>query len=142
MSIRERGRASFKRAIERFFSLLPVLPAMLVLFSLAALVMPEDAMNSVFSAPDGVDLLVGAAIGSLAFGQPLMGYLIGGEFYRGGLELSAATALILAWATVGLSFLPFEIRALGRVFALSRNLLALLFTLIIAIVTAKLVEIF
>jgi hypothetical protein len=73
-------------------------------------------------------------------GQVFVGYLAGGELVRNGISLATVTALIVSWATVGLTFLPYEMRAYGNRFAIARNLLAFVSTLIIAYATALLLD--
>jgi hypothetical protein len=80
-------------------------------------------------------VLVGAVLGSVAAGNPLAGYILGGELLAGGVSLIAVTALIVAWVTVGVVQLPAESLLLGRRFALSRNLLGFLSAIAIAYLT-------
>ncbi len=138
MSVKQRGAVSAKRAVERFFFLLPLLPGVLLLFSLITQLLPDEPLKRFFGHSPALDALVGAVVGGLAMGQVFVGYLVGGELVRNGLSLATAAALIVSWATVGLTFLPYEMRAYGNRFAIARNLLAFVSALIIAYVTAHL----
>ncbi|QVL47839.1 MAG: hypothetical protein KFB96_19515 [Thiocapsa sp.] len=140
MSIKQRGTVSAKRAVERFFFLLPLVPAVLLVFSLMTQLLPDQPLQRFFGHDPALDALVGAVVGSLAMGQVFVGYLVGGELVRNGISPATATALIVSWATVGLAFLPYEMRACGNRFAITRNLLAFVSTLIIAYVTAHLLD--
>lgn len=140
MSIKQRGKVSAKRAVERFFFLLPLVPGVLLIFSLMMQLLPDQPLQRFFGHDSALDALVGGLVGSLAMGQVFVGYLAGGELVRNGIGLATATALIVSWATVGLTFLPYEMRAYGNRFAIARNLLAFVSTLIIAYATALLLD--
>jgi len=81
------------------------------------------------------DGLLGATIGSVSIGNPLISYALGGELLDQGLSLVTVTALLVSWVTVGILQLPAEIQALGPRFALIRNGLSFLFALVIAFLT-------
>ena len=68
-------------------------------------------------------MLIGTFIGSIAAGNPVTSYILGGELLKGGISLFAVTALIASWVTVGVVQLPAEVLTLGRRFAIYRNLL-------------------
>ncbi len=140
MSIKQRGKVSAKRAVERFFFLLPLVPGVLLVFSLIMQLLPDQPLQRFFGHDPALDALVGGLVGSLAMGQVFVGYLAGGELVRNGISLATVTALIVSWATVGLTFLPYEMRAYGNRFAIARNLLAFVSTLIIAYATALLLD--
>ncbi|MFB1487458.1 MULTISPECIES: hypothetical protein [unclassified Thiocapsa] len=140
MSLKQRGTVSAKRAIERIFFLMPLVPGVLLAFSLITQLLPDQPLQRFFGNNPALDALVGAVVGGLAMGQVFVGYLVGGELVRNGLSLATATALIVSWATVGLTFLPYEMRAYGNRFAILRNLLAFVSTLMIAYVTAHMLE--
>ncbi len=78
------------------------------------------------------DGLVGAGIGSISIGNPLVSYVLGGELLDQGVSLMAVTALLVSWVTVGSIQLPAEIQTFGTRFALIRNGLSFLFAMIIA----------
>jgi hypothetical protein len=90
-----------------------------------------------FGRGDLVDALLAAVLGSIAAGPPLASYLLGGELRAGGVSLLAVTALVVSWVTVGVVQLPAEALFLGRRFAVTRNLVAFVFTLAVAWLTVQ-----
>lgn len=82
-----------------------------------------------------LDPLLGAIGGSVAFGIPITGYVTGGALLQSGVSLLAVTAFILAWTTVGIAMLPLEITFLGKKFAVLRNGINFVLSIIIAILT-------
>jgi uncharacterized membrane protein YraQ (UPF0718 family) len=95
----------------------------------------KELLSSVFSGNIAIDTLLGASLGSIFAGSPINSYIIGGEFLEYGISLFAVTALIISWVTVGIVQLPAEMAALGIRFALVRNAVSFVLSLIIAILT-------
>ena len=54
------------------------------------------------------DTVIGSAIGSIAAGNPIMSYIIGGELMKEGVSLFAITAFIVTWVTVSIVQFPAE----------------------------------
>lgn len=125
------------RAARAFVQMLPLVLGMLLLTSLLLAWLPRAGVLEWFGHTPWLDVLLGAVVGSVAMGHPLAGYILGGELLAAGVGLAAVTALIVAWVTVGVVQLPAEALALGRRFALTRNLLCFVSALAIApLVTA------
>jgi hypothetical protein len=120
--------------------MLPVLLGMLLLTSLMLALLPVDSLRAAFVGHGGLDVWVGALLGSIAAGNPSAGYVLGGELLAGGVSLIAITALIVAWASVGLVQLPAEALLLGRRFAIMRNLLNFFSAIAIAYLTVGLLR--
>ena len=123
------------RASSSLFTLLPVMLGALLLTSLIIPFIPRLFERGLFGRSSMIDALTGAGVGSVAAGQPVISYLLGGELLSSGVSLIGVTALVMAWVTVGIVHLPVEAVMLGRRFAIYRNLLNFLFALIIAFIT-------
>ncbi|MBD3360594.1 hypothetical protein GF366_02205 [Candidatus Peregrinibacteria bacterium] len=119
---------AFKRSIFILFSVL-------LLISLFITAVPKDFYSKVFTGNYAIDSLIGSIFGSIAVGNPLNSYIIGGELLDKGISLVAVTAFILSWVTVGVVQLPAEFVMLGKKFAISRNLFSFLTAIIVAILT-------
>lgn len=88
------------------------------------------------------DAFFGALVGSVAAGNPITSYIIGGELLSKGVSMFAVTAFILAWVTVGIVQLPAESVILGRRFALTRNITSFLLAILVSIITVATLGIF
>jgi hypothetical protein len=108
---------------------------MLLLTSLVIELFPEQLSTSLFGKNSVIDAWLGATIGGIAAGHPLVSYMLGGELQNSGVSLFAVTALIVSWVTVGMVQLPAEAFMLGKRFALYRILLSYLFAILIALLT-------
>jgi uncharacterized membrane protein YraQ (UPF0718 family) len=129
------NREALMRTLRAFLQMLPILLGMLLLTSLLLAWLPRTGLQALFGKHAILDVLLGAAIGSVAMGHPLAGYILGGELLAGGVSLIAVTALIVSWITVGVVQLPAEALLLGRRFALVRNVLAFVSAIAIAYLT-------
>jgi len=115
--------------------MVPALLGVVLLLGLVQAFVSQDVFTSLFSGNVLLDTLWGACFGSILAGNPINSYVIGGELLKYGVSLFAVTALIIAWVTVGVVQLPAEIAALGKRFALLRNGLAFVLSIITALVT-------
>ncbi|HHB76783.1 MAG TPA: permease, partial [Desulfobulbus sp.] len=99
-----------------------------------AIVTPK-MLASLFRGNSLLDTLIGTLTGSIAAGNPIVSYLIGGELLDNGISLYAVTAFILSWVTLGFVQLPAEVEVFGGEFTLIRNILSFIFTMLIAVLT-------
>jgi uncharacterized membrane protein YraQ (UPF0718 family) len=115
--------------------LLRVFPNIFAVVLLSGLIMefvPLDRLSEYLGGGFFSDGLVGAGIGSISIGNPLVSYVLGGALLEQGISLMAVTALLVSWVTVGSIQLPAEIQTFGTRFALLRNGISFVFALIIA----------
>jgi uncharacterized membrane protein YraQ (UPF0718 family) len=120
----------------------PILLGVLLLIGVLNTLVPKEFFARIFTGNKALDPLIGALFGSIAAGNPLTSYLIGGELLKNGISLVAVLAFIVSWVTVGTIQLPAESLMLGRKFALLRNGISLLMAIAIAILTVLISGIF
>jgi hypothetical protein len=133
-------REAATRAVQVLLSLLPIMLGVLLLISLLSQLVPRLLEAGIFGGSPIQDALVGAGLGSVAAGQPVVSYLLGGELAGSGVSLVGITALVVAWVTVGLTHLPMAEQVFGWRFALWRNLLAFVSALCIAFIIPALID--
>lgn len=126
---------AFKSSARQFVNLLPTLSGVVLLIGLFSALMSKELLSLVFSGDAFFDTFWGACFGSIFAGNPVNSYVIGGELLEYGVSLFAVTAVIVAWVTVGLVQIPTEISALGRKFAVVRNLVSFFMSIAVAGVT-------
>jgi predicted Fe-Mo cluster-binding NifX family protein len=129
---------ALKSSCNQLMNLLPIMVGVVLLIGLFNAFVSRGFVSLMFSGNKVQDTLLGACIGSILAGNPINSYIIGGELLEYGVSLIAVTALIVAWVTIGLVQLPAEIAALGRRFALVRNAISFLLSIIIAVITVSL----
>ena len=136
-----RIKNSINQSLRSFKSALPIMFGMLMLVSLTNVYL-HDYYGSIFVGNKFFDLLAGSFAGSVSFGIPITSYIVGGELLNEGVSLLAITAFILSWTTVGIAMLPLEAKFLGWKFALTRNVINFIFSIIIAFLTVVSVNLF
>ena len=131
---------SFYKSIKSFGATFPVLIGVILLIGLFKIYIPSNLISSIFTGELFRDTFFGSIIGSISAGNPITSYIIGGEMLEQGISLVAVTAFIVAWVTVGIVQLPAEAVLLGKKFAIVRNLIAFLFSILVAVITVILVS--
>jgi len=131
---KQKASEALRKTSATFFYSLPILIGILMLIGTIDTLF-RDKYSSFFTNDYIKDPLIGATLGSVSFGIPLTSYVVGGELLAKGVSLVAVTAFIMAWTTVGVVMLPLEASFLGKRFALVRNLLNFIFSILIALLT-------
>jgi len=128
-------RDSFFKTARSFRMTIPILIGVLLLISLLITAIPPEFYIGLFTGNVIADSLAGALFGSIAAGNPINSYIIGGELMVYGISMFAITAFIIAWVTVGAIQLPAEGLMLGKKFAFVRNAVSFLLSIVVAILT-------
>ncbi len=126
-------KKAFLKTLGSFIQVIPILIGTLFLVSWLQAVLSKDIFYRVFSGNTILDSLAGALFGSISGGSPITSYIIGGELLQQGVSLTAVTAFILTWVTVGVIQLPAELLILGKKFAIARNIVSFVSALMVAI---------
>ena len=128
------------KTVNSFKQTFPIFIGVILLVALIITVIPKNVYAKIFIGNQVSDPLIGAVFGSVAAGNPLTSYVIGGELMSYGVSMIAITAFILSWVTVGIVQIPAEILMLGKRFAIVRNLISFMMAIIIAILTVFTLE--
>jgi uncharacterized membrane protein YraQ (UPF0718 family) len=123
----------FLKTFNSFKQVLPIIFGVVMLVALSIAAIPKSFYRNVFSGNKIIDPLLGAIFGSIATGNPITSYIIGGELLKQEVSLIAVIAFILSWVSVGLIQLPAESLMLGKKFAIVRNVISFVMALIIAV---------
>lgn len=131
----EKVKQASRRSWRSIYNLLPILIGVILLIGLVNAIIPKTYYTKLFSKNIFLDSIIGSGLGSIMAGNPVTSYILGGEFLNQGVSLVAVTAFMVAWVTVGMVQLPAESLILGKRFAIIRNLLSFVFSIIVAITT-------
>ncbi len=115
-----------------FLAMTPLLLGVMGLVGLFQVLVTPEMLASLFQDNPLLDTVIGTLSGAISAGNPIVSYLIGGELVEQGISLYAVSAFILSWVTLGLIQLPAEVEVFGGKFTLYRNILSLVFTMLIA----------
>ena len=100
--------------------------------------MDEQALLDLLSGSTLLNAFWGATLGSVLAGNPVNSYVIGDNLLSSGVGWAGVAALMMAWVNVGVIQLPLEAAALGKCFAVVRNLAAFAAAVLFALVFALL----
>ncbi len=106
-----------------------------LLLGLFRVFVTNEMINAVFTGNVLRDTVFGALIGSISAGNAIASYIIGGELLKEQVSLFAVAAFIVAWVTVGVIQFPAEVAILGKRFAIARNLLCFMLSILVALAT-------
>ena len=141
---KQQKKPSLQQALKKsslaFLTMTPLLLGVIGLVGLFQVLVTPRILASLFRGTAIVDTLIGTLAGGTAAGNPVVSYLLGGELLEQGISLYAVSAFILSWVTLGFVHLPVEAEVLGFRFTLYRNILAFVFTMIIAVLTSLTVQ--
>ncbi len=129
-------KAALNKSRRMFLSVLPILAGMLLLIGAAVTLLPQRISAALFNGDPLLDATKGAAMGSIATGMPVFSYVLGKGLADSGVGMTAVTALILSWVTVGIVQLPAESLMLGRRFALLRNATSFILAIVISLLVS------
>ena len=113
----------------------PILLSILLLIGVINSFLTKDVYAKIFGHGTFLDPIIGAIFGSISGGAPVNSYVLGGEFLKNGVSLTAVTAFIVTWVSVGFIQLPVEGKILGFRFAIWRNITAFILAIVIALLT-------
>lgn len=122
-----------RQTLRTFSTMLPILLGVLLLMSLLGQWLPQLLESGLFGRGALQDALMGASLGGIFAGHPLVSYVLGGELSAAGVGLVGVTAVVVAWVTVGVTHLPLEAKAFDWRFALMRNGLAFISAILAAL---------
>lgn len=140
--ITKRFKQALLGSLKTFYSIFPMLLAVIGLIGLFQVMVTPEMLQDVFTGGIWHDMLAGVFVGGVSVGQPFFSYIIGGELLQEGISLYAVTAFILAWVTLGVVQLPLEWGLFGKRFTLIRNALGVLFAFILTFATVFTLRIF
>jgi len=127
--------AAIKQSARALWRAAPLIFGVILLVGLVQAFFPPRVIGSIFHHSSILDSFIGSLIGSVLVGSPITSYVIGGELLSQGVSLTAVTAFIVAWVTVGVVQLPAEALLLGRRFSILRNGLSFFFSIAVAVIT-------
>lgn len=127
--------SAVRKSLNALWRSAPLLFGIIFLVGLVQAFFPSQVVSDIFHRNVFLDSFLGSVMGSIMVGNPITSYVIGGELLDQGVSLTAVTAFIVAWVSVGIVQFPAEATMLGRNFSLLRNSLSFLFSIFVAVLT-------
>ncbi len=118
-------KSKFKTILNKtwkaFRFVIPIILSVLLIVAFAQAVIPVESYKKIFTGNLFWDPLIGAVLGSVSLGNPIVSYVISDGLLNNGVSVIAVTAFIVSWVTVGIVQLPAEAFYFGKRFAIVRN---------------------
>jgi len=132
--------AAAKQSAKALLRSAPLILGVIFLVGLLQAFLPSNVIGNLFHHNAIFDSFIGSSMGSVLVGSPITSYVIGGELLSQGVSLTAVTAFIVAWVTVGIVQFPAEAVMLGKKFAILRNSISFFFSILVAILSVTLLH--
>lgn len=124
---------ALKKAWMMFSGILPQFLTILLLIGLLQAVLQPDTIQAIIGSRSGIKgMVLSALLGSVTIIPALIAFPIASELLQNGAGMMQIAVFISTLTTVGFVTIPIEVKYLGRKVALLRNLLALLFSFVVA----------
>ncbi len=138
MSNNKKNKPDIKTVLKKtwnsFQFMLPIIFSVLLVVAFLQSIIPEDYYSKIFTGNIIIDPLLGAVLGSISLGNPIVSYVIANGLLSNGVGFIAITAFIVSWVSVGIVQLPAESFYLGKRFALVRNIASFFGAILIGII--------
>jgi len=135
-------KISFQKSLKALIDMLPIFLGTILLISLLNSIVSKEIYLEIFKKGNLIiNSFLGSTIGGLSIGTPVLSYIIGGELLNNGIHISAITAFLVSWVTIGVLQIPLEISIFGKKFTIYRNLFAFLFSILIGILISLILNI-
>ena len=118
----------------------PFFVGIVILMGLFKVFIPNSVIYHIFTGNAWLDTAIGSLFGSILAGNPINSYIIANFLLKDGISLFAVTSFIVAWVTVGITQLPYEIQTLGKRFTIARNLSSFILSMFVSLITVVIVR--
>ncbi len=125
---------SIKKSAKSLWQAIPFIAGILLLIGIINSLLNKNFYQKVFGHGILIDSFIGALIGSISGGSPVNSYILGGEFLKQGVSLTAVTSFLISWVTVGFVQVLIEGRFLGMRFAIWRNILSFIMAIFASLI--------
>ncbi len=132
----------FFKSLKGLLNALPMMIGIILLIGLMKSFISFESVAGIFTQNKFIDTAIGAFLGSILAGNSINSYIIGNEMIISGVSLFAVTAFLISWVTVGFVQIPMEREFLGTRLTLTRNILSILFAIVISLSTVWLLGVF
>jgi uncharacterized membrane protein YraQ (UPF0718 family) len=132
---KKKTKMALKKGWKSFKNIIPMLvPLFIIVGVVLTIVTPETIKNLLGDESGIVGVIIGLLVGSVAFMPPFITYPLGAELLKGGAGYPQVAALVTALMSVGIVYLTTEYKFFGWKATISRNVLALTASSVVALV--------
>ncbi|MCX8094708.1 MAG: hypothetical protein N3D74_00745 [Caldisericia bacterium] len=127
-------KRSIKKGIKQFIkNSIRLFAIFLIIGMLQSFLSKENVGNFLLKFNGFKGIIFGELTGAVMMGPVASGYPIAKYLLENGANISLVSAFLLSWVLIGFISISIEFKEFGKKFAISRNLLTLIFIIIISI---------
>ena len=131
-----KGREATQNSFETFANVLLLIFAGIALGSVIQVVVPKEVIGRTLGKESGLlGILLATGLGGLMPGGPYVVYPVLASLYAAGADISPIIAFIVAWSTIALGRVPFELAFFNPKIVATRILVGIPFPIIAGYLT-------
>lgn len=132
---RNKTKMALKKAWKAFENILPQFLSILIIIGIALAVLSPETITKLLGTKSGIwGVLAAAAVGSITLIPGFVAFPLAAALLKNGAGFTQIAAFVSTLMMVGVVTLPLEIKTFGKRAAITRNIAALVFSLVAAIV--------
>ena len=132
---KQKSKKALKKAFMKGINLAPQLILIIVIIGfIFAFILPETIQAYLGGELNIIQVVVAAAFGAVMMMPSLIALPLAGSLIDGGASYTPVAAFVTTLTMVGFVTIPIELKELGKKITIFRNVLALIFAVIIAII--------
>ncbi len=132
---RKKTKMALKKAWMSFEKILPQFLSILIIIGLALAILSPDTITNILGTSSGIWGVIGAAtIGSITLIPGFVAFPLAAALLNNGAGYMQIAAFVSTLMMVGIVTLPLEIKTFGKRATIIRNILAFIFSLVVAVV--------
>lgn len=133
-------KRSVKKGVKQFIkNSIRLFAVFLIIGLLQSFLSKESVANFLLNFQGFKGIIFGELTGAIMMGPVASGYPIGKYLLENGASVSLISAFLLSWVLIGIVSITIEFKELGVKFAISRNILTLIFIILISILMGILI---
>lgn len=132
---KQKFKKIFLKSLKSLLNTLPMMFGIILLIGLMKSFISFESLSTLFTQNKFIDTALGTFLGSILAGNSINSYIIGNEMLNSGISLFAVTSFLVSWVTVGFLQIPAEKELLGARFTLTRNILSIVLSIAISLLT-------
>lgn len=132
---RNKTKKAFKKAWKSFENMLPQFSVILIIIGMTLAILSPETISKLIGAESGViGVVIALAIGSVTLVPAFVAFPLAAALLNNGAGYAQIAAFVSTLMMVGILSINLEIKTFGKKLTIIRNVLAFIFSIIVAIV--------
>ncbi len=132
---RKKTRMALKKAWKSFENIMPQMLGILMLIGLMLAILSPETISSILGKESGwVGIVIAAALGSITLIPGFVAFPLAAALLKSGAGITQIAVFVSTLMMVGVVTLPVEMKYFGKRATLTRNALALVFSIVVALI--------